>query len=276
VRAARAARAPLVALATASLATSPLVAQSGGARSEPPPVLGARDAWIGAAFGLGALAIAPFDHGIAIGSQRPDLQRNRALHRTAVVFRHASQPGAYLALGTAWAAGRIGGNERLAEAGLRGVEAVTVGLVATGAVKLLAGRTRPYVDKARPHDFAFARGFRGSHSQSFPSGHTTVGFATAAGVTSTVAAHSPGARWPLGAALYGSATLMGLARIYEDRHWASDVVGGAAVGTLSGLAVSRYHRTRPGGRVDRWLLGASLVPRAGGGADVRPIILPAR
>ena len=242
----------------------------------PPPVLGPRDAWLAGAFALGTVAAMPFDRGIALGAQSAEVQGSRALRRTAVFFRRASQPGAYLALGGLWAAGRLGGNERMAEVGLRGVEAVTVALVATGGVKLLAGRARPYVDKDRPHDFAFGRGFGRSTWQSFPSGHTTVGFAAAAAVTSTVAAHTPGARWPLGVALYGSGALMGLARIHEDRHWASDVVAGAGIGTVAGLAVARWHRARPGSRVDRWLLTASIRPAGGGGRDLRVTILPAR
>jgi membrane-associated phospholipid phosphatase len=45
------------------------------------------------------------------------------------------------------------------------------------------------------------------------------------------------------AALYGAATLTGLARLNDDRHWTSDVFVGALVGHLSARWLSR----RPGG-----------------------------
>jgi membrane-associated phospholipid phosphatase len=60
--------------------------------------------------------------------------------------------------------------------------------------------------------------------------------------------------------MYGGAALVGLSRMYENRHWASDVIMGAAIGTFAGTKVVRYHRTHPGNRIDRWLLNASVSP----------------
>jgi membrane-associated phospholipid phosphatase len=70
----------------------------------------------------------------------------------------------------------------------------------------------------------------------------------------------------VGPALYGGATMVGLSRMYNNKHWASDVVVGAAIGTFSGLAVVRYHRANPDGRLDRVLLRTTLLPGADGGA----------
>jgi membrane-associated phospholipid phosphatase len=58
--------------------------------------------------------------------------------------------------------------------------------------------------------------------------------------------------------MYGGAALVGLSRMYNNRHWASDVITGAAIGTFAGTKVVRYHHTHPGNRIDRWLLGASM------------------
>ena len=42
---------------------------------------------------------------------------------------------------------------------------------------------------------------------------------------------------------YGSASLIGLSRITENKHWVSDVLAGAALGLLSGRqVVNNYHR----------------------------------
>lgn len=43
--------------------------------------------------------------------------------------------------------------------------------------------------------------------------------------------------------------------MYEDKHWASDVVMGAAIGVFAGLKTVRFNHTRTGNRLDRWLLG---------------------
>jgi membrane-associated phospholipid phosphatase len=44
---------------------------------------------------------------------------------------------------------------------------------------------------------------------------------------------------PIGLALHGGAALVGLSRIYHNRHWASDVAAGAALGIVSGWLVVR-------------------------------------
>jgi hypothetical protein len=43
--------------------------------------------------------------------------------------------------------------------------------------------------------------------------------------------------------MYGGAALVGLSRMYNNRHWASDVITGAAIGTFAGTKVVRYHHT---------------------------------
>ena len=55
-------------------------------------------------------------------------------------------------------------------------------------------------------------------------------------------------------AAYAGATLVGVSRMYNNMHWASDVIGGAAVGTLFGLKVVKYSHSHPGNRIDRALL----------------------
>jgi hypothetical protein len=53
--------------------------------------------------------------------------------------------------------------------------------------------------------------------------------------------------------------------MYNNRHWASDVMMGAAIGTFAGNKVVRYqHRTNPGNKLDKWLLGGSIRSDPGG------------
>ena len=57
-----------------------------------------------------------------------------------------------------------------------------------------------------------------------------------------------------GTVFYGGATLMGLSRIYNNQHWASDVMAGAAIGTLIGTKVVKYTHSNPGNRIDSKLI----------------------
>ncbi len=69
-------------------------------------------------------------------------------------------------------------------------------------------------------------------SPAFPSGHTAQAFAGATLL---------GNRYPkLRIPLYIGAGLVGITRVYLGRHYASDVIAGAAVGTITGALVSRH------------------------------------
>ncbi|HET7461762.1 MAG TPA: phosphatase PAP2 family protein, partial [Longimicrobium sp.] len=79
-----------------------------------------------------------------------------------------------------------------------------------------------------------------------------------------------GAHWPrhktvAGITLYTAAGLVGLSRMYNNQHWASDVVVGAAVGTFSGWKVVGYTHAHPGNPLDRLLLGTRVAPAENGG-----------
>jgi hypothetical protein len=78
----------------------------------------------------------------------------------------------------------------------------------------------------------------GDGGASFPSGHTTQAFA----VASVIAAHYD-SLWIRGAA-YAIAGLVGLSRMQENAHYASDVLAGALIGAAVGNAVVRIHDER--------------------------------
>ena len=69
----------------------------------------------------------------------------------------------------------------------------------------------------------------GSANNSFPSGHTTTAFAAAAFLQHEYKNVSP---W-YGIAGYAAATATGVIRLYNNKHWVSDVVAGAGVGIIS-------------------------------------------
>src|SRR5437016_2629934 len=119
---------------------------------------------------------------------------------------------------------------------------VTAAMIATASTATAQGGTTPAAgDTARLNRPLFIRsdlylrGFKGTDFTSFPSGHTTAAFAAAAAVSSETSEWWPRSRWIIGPIVYAGATLVGVSRMYDDKHWASDVAMGAAIGTFAGL-----------------------------------------
>jgi membrane-associated phospholipid phosphatase len=204
-------------------------------------------------------ALLPFDERIAEAFRDPGPQRSGALRTSARVFNTLGDPGTLVAGVLAFGVGRAVRSPHMADLGLHATEAIVLSGAVTGLVKGVAGRQRPFVDRTDADAFSLGGGFGRGTRASFPSGHTTAAFAAAAAITEESRDWWPAGRWAVAAVMYGGAATVGLARMYDDKHWASDVVLGAGIGTLSGLAVVRYNHARPRNRVDRWL-GVAAVP----------------
>ena len=115
------------------------------------------------------------------------------------------------------AVGRLTGSPKLTAVGADLVSANIVAQTLTTGIKIAARRTRP-----------------DGTEFSFPSGHTSVSFAAA-----TVLQRHFG--WKAGAPAYAMASFVAASRIHEKRHFLSDVTFGAAVGIVSGWAVTVGH-----------------------------------
>ena len=158
-----------------------------------------------------------------------------------------------------WLGGRRAENGTVAAVGLRALEAITVSGVVTKALKAGFGRARPRTNPTDPWDVEWGRGWDNDH-EAMPSGHSTAAFAFAAAVTSEVARRAPAKARLVGVTTFALAGVTAYARMHSDAHWLSDVTAGAAIGMASGYAVTRWHATRPGNRIDRLLLGGTLSP----------------
>lgn len=239
------------------------------------PLFTAEDALFAGGVIFATLAIAPLDKRFADYLQGAP-QTNRFFRRVSRIVENIAQPGAFFIGGVLYGAGKLADNERMADLGLHGTEAIIVGLLVTNAIKIGAGRQRPYVDKDNPHDFGLMRGWKQEQYRSFPSGHALIGFAAAAAVTDETRRWWPKSAWYIGPVMYGGAGLIALSRMYDNKHWASDVMIGGLIGTFAGLKVVKYHHTHPDNRIDRWLLGVTVVPVGESGWAAQPLVMRAR
>lgn len=244
------------------------------------PWLTKGDAVVGALAVLATVTIAPLDGRTARGLQEQQFQRNDDLQHAARQLAFLGGPGPFVIGAGLYAAGRLTRMPRLADAGLHMTEAVLVAASFTGLGKGFFGRALPNVNVNNPDDFQFGRGFHRGNGPfvSFPSGHAAASFAMAAVLTSEVDRWHPGMARIVGPIAYGGAGLVGLARMYQNVHWASDLPLAAAIGTWSGLTVvARSHRnarqsgTRTGElptALVEMLLSTKVVPVAGRGAGL--------
>lgn len=214
-----------------------------------------RDLYYAGGFAAATVVMAPLDRAVARELQNPSLQASHFLKHASTGVRLLGSPGS-LVLGTAvYAGGKVAGSRDVAELGLHTTEAVLIADGITGVIKMAAGRSRPSLDPDHPYHFHFMGGFEGDPHRSFPSGHTTSAFAAAAAASEEVGQLWPHQKWWVRGVLYGSAGLVGVSRVYNNAHWASDVVVGAAIGTFTGWKVVRYAHSHPNNTVDRFFLG---------------------
>lgn len=165
--------------------------------------------WLGIGAGM-AIAARPVDQPTSIAfSSQPSLDRPFDAGQTLGGAR-VQLVGALATYGI----GRITGSPLATAVGSDLLQAQIVSQTLTAGIKMAARRTRP-----------------DGTQYSFPSGHSSVTFASA-----TVLQRYFG--WKVGAAAYGVATYVAASRIQEQRHFLSDVAFGAAIGILAGRTVT--------------------------------------
>jgi membrane-associated phospholipid phosphatase len=120
-----------------------------------------------------------------------------------------------------YAVGALGHYPRLAHAGSDLIRAQAVNGLLTWGFKTAVARDRPD---------------GGAHS--FPSGHTSAAFATAAVLDGDFG-------WRAGVPAFAAATFIGWTRVRDSHHWLSDVVVGGAIGAIAGRTVVGRADERP-------------------------------
>jgi membrane-associated phospholipid phosphatase len=144
---------------------------------------------------------------------------------------------------TAFTISKLAGAEKAALTSGTMLEAFSITMALTTALKFASQRTRP----------------DGSNDRSFPSGHASGAFALA---TVTEIMHGP----LYGVPAYLLATAISVSRLDENKHVASDVVAGAVLGTLIGLGTAKFHKKE--------FSKFFLVPTAGEGSAGLTLVHP--
>lgn len=205
-----------------------------------------RDAAFMALFSAASVAMTRFDSRIAHRVARSDIQGRAALDRAASAFNFVNEKSLFLAGVAGYGIARLAGgaDHPATDVSLHLAEAVLISTVFNTAIRGTLGRSRPMItDGNDPYDFHFMRGWRDFDYRAFPSVHASSSFAAAAVLTGEASRRAPKAAPWVGVAAYTLAAMPGLARVYREKHWASDVVMGAFVGTLTGIKVLRHeHR----------------------------------
>lgn len=140
----------------------------------------------------------------------------------ADAFRQVGNAKVYSALSVGLlGAGLIAGNRGITRTGGQLAASGLLAATTFGLLKVVGGRSRPDAGDG-PYDF---HPFSGGSS--FSSGHSALAFALA--TTLGDASHNTLAR----IGLYAVATGTAWSRVYNERHWPSDVFLGAAIGLTS-------------------------------------------
>jgi membrane-associated phospholipid phosphatase len=176
--------------------------------------------------GIGTVMAFDEDIGHAIRRARSDTLTN--------IFDNVQPLGNEYAIGivgTFYLWGEIFKDPRAKSTALDSIAATAIGPgIIVNTTKYLVGRARP-TDGKGAYDF---QPFSGHDS--FMSGHTTEAFALASVITE----HYP-QPW-VKVSAYALAGTVGYARLNNNRHWTSDVLVGAVVGTYVGKTVVHFNR----------------------------------
>jgi hypothetical protein len=185
--------------------------------------------------------IAAIGGGLALAAHPADQSFDAHLLSHYDTVNAAFAPGKYLgdtpvqiafSVGT-YAVGRLRDQPKVAHLGMDLLQAQIMTELLVEPIKFAVGRQRP----------------DGSDHQSFPSGHAAVTFATA-----TVIERHLG--WRKSVLAYAIASYVAMSRIHDDRHYLSDVIFGAAVGTIAGRTVVHH-------QADYWAWSPVAVPGGG-------------
>ena len=166
--------------------------------------------------------------------------RGSATDSLADIFKPLGDSSyAFPALAGFYIFGHVIENEKAKRTTLIATESFLITSLYTTVLKVSFGRHRPWNANENNAD-SRTEWFSNAH-YSFPSGHTATAFAIA-----TVVANEYEETPYIKPISYGLATLTGLSRMNAEKHWASDVFIGAALGYFTSKTLLRLHNNKKG------------------------------
>ena len=154
----------------------------------------------------------------------------------SVITKFGSVPFNIGVVGTFYLGGALFKDNRAKETARLGLKSLLHSIVVLQVLKRVFRRQRPNAENGV--DRWFNRG-SGTAYQSFPSGHTTLAWSMA-----TVVARMYKDKPAVPVICYSLAALVGLSRMTENKHWASDVLVGAVLGYSIGRFVVKKRNNR--------------------------------
>lgn len=233
----------------------------------PPPLLMWLDAATLGAGVAGSIALMGIDSRISRRLQEDRYQDNRSLRNVADVAGKINEKSLFAAGVVTYGIARLVHAPRTTtDIAWHTTESIFIASATATVARGILGRSRPFVTAdSDAHDYRPGKGFTELRYRAYPSIHAAAAFAAAGALTAETARHSRRTAFVVAPVAYSLAALPGLARMYGDKHWASDVLMGAALGAVSGWATVRYHHHRTGNRLDKVFLGTPPSPTAAGG-----------
>jgi membrane-associated phospholipid phosphatase len=175
---------------------------------------------------------------------RDFFQRNKS-HFSEQVSYYAEMggTGAPVGLAATYLIGTILKNPKLKKASTLAFSSLLISGVLVQGLKQVFSRTRPYAALDQ-WEFQGPGKIKGKDHVSFPSGHTAAAFSVAASIATIYDSKL------IKVLAYSAATLTGLSRIHDNKHWMSDVFMGAILGTVTGIFVTKRHMMmKPNSRI---------------------------
>ena len=183
---------------------------------------------------------------LMVGDDRVrDFFQSNKSHFSEQVSYFAEKGGsqAPISLAATYLLGTILKNQKLKKASTLAFSSLLISGVLVQGLKQVFSRTRPYAAKNQ-WEFQGPGKLRGKDNVSFPSGHTAAAFSIAASISTIYDSKL------VKILAYSAATLTGLSRIHDNKHWMSDVFMGAIIGTVSGIFITKRHMlNKPNSRV---------------------------
>jgi membrane-associated phospholipid phosphatase len=160
-----------------------------------------------------------------------------------------------------WAIARLSHDRGTADVAFHTTEAVASGAAFIQVIRGALGRARPYVideagerRDADPYEFQLLHGFTSFNYRSFPSMHAMASFGAASALVQEMRVRHAPLRAEVAPLLYTAAAMPGLARMYLDEHWSTDIALGVFLGVFSGQKAVLYSHAHPNNRIDRIFL----------------------